>query len=111
VLVIAQCWPKDSAWGSSGILSGNDDDRREVVGFTAATATSVAWAIRFGPDRLNDAQTALWVALKPLTGWGIGRFAAVNTYHHQQWSPAIPWMRVSPIPHTKTSWESWPNWA
>ena len=45
-------------------------------------------------DRLNDAQTALWVAAqKPLTGWGIGRFAAVNTYHHQQWSPAIPWMR------------------
>jgi O-antigen ligase len=43
-------------------------------------------------DRLNIAQTALWAAAeKPLTGWGIGRFAAVNTYHHQQWSPETPW--------------------
>ena len=29
----------------------------------------------------------------PLTGWGIGRFQAVNTYHHQQWSPDTPWIR------------------
>ena len=26
-------------------------------------------------------------------GWGIGRFAAVNTYHHQQYSPEVPWQR------------------
>ena len=45
-------------------------------------------------DRLNTAQTALWaVAQKPLAGWGIGRFPTVNTYHHQQWSPEIPWIR------------------
>jgi len=45
-------------------------------------------------DRLNTAQTALWAAAqKPLAGWGIGRFPAVNTYHHQQWSPEIPWIR------------------
>ena len=45
-------------------------------------------------DRLNSAQTALWAAAqKPLAGWGIGRFPTVNTYHHQQWAPEIPWIR------------------
>ena len=45
-------------------------------------------------DRLNTIQTALWAAAqKPLAGWGIGRFQAVNTYHHQQWSLDIPWIR------------------
>ena len=45
-------------------------------------------------DRLNMIQTALWAASqKPLTGWGILRFEAVNTYHHQQWAPEVPWVR------------------
>ena len=45
-------------------------------------------------DRLNTIQTSLWaVAQKPIAGWGIGRFQAVNTYHHQQWSPDTPWIR------------------
>jgi O-antigen ligase len=45
-------------------------------------------------DRLNNLQTALWAAAeKPVAGWGIGRFPAVNTYHHQQWSLDIPWIR------------------
>ncbi|CRK49504.1 conserved membrane hypothetical protein [Rhodococcus sp. RD6.2] len=45
-------------------------------------------------DRLNAAQTALWAARhEPLTGWGIARFQAVNTYHHQQWAPDVPWVR------------------
>ena len=45
-------------------------------------------------DRLNTIQTALWaVAQKPIVGWGIGRFPAVNTYDHQQWSADIPWDR------------------
>ena len=45
-------------------------------------------------DRLNILATSLWaVGEKPVFGWGIGRFAAVNTYHHQQWSPATPWDR------------------
>jgi O-antigen ligase len=45
-------------------------------------------------DRLNTIQTALWAAAqKPFVGWGIGRFPAVNTYHHQQWSPDVPWDR------------------
>jgi len=45
-------------------------------------------------DRLNTIQTALWaVAQKPIAGWGIGRFPAVNTFHHQQWSADIPWDR------------------
>lgn len=44
-------------------------------------------------DRLNINQTALWAAAqKPLTGWGIGRFYAVNTYHHQRWSLDNPFM-------------------
>jgi O-antigen ligase len=42
--------------------------------------------------RLNNLQTAFWAfAQKPLEGWGIARFQAVNWYHHQQWSAAIPW--------------------
>ncbi|HWS93034.1 MAG TPA: O-antigen ligase family protein [Mycobacterium sp.] len=45
-------------------------------------------------DRLNANQTALWAfERKPFAGWGIGRFEAVNTYHHQQWAPDIPWIR------------------
>lgn len=45
-------------------------------------------------DRLNADQTALWAFdRKPLFGWGIGRFQQLNTYHHQQWAPDIPWVR------------------
>lgn len=45
-------------------------------------------------DRLNTIATSIWAAeQQPLTGWGIGRYVAVNTYHHQQWSPAVPWER------------------
>lgn len=45
-------------------------------------------------DRLNMAATGWW-ALKesPIVGWGIARFADVNTYHHQQWSQDVPWFR------------------
>ena len=52
-------------------------------------------------DRLNMIQTAIWsFGEKPLAGWGIGRFVMVNTYHHQQWSPDIPWQRGFSIsPH------------
>lgn len=43
-------------------------------------------------DRLNMIQTAIWAfSHEPLAGWGVGRFVLVNTYHHQQWSPDIPW--------------------
>ncbi|MEV3902900.1 O-antigen ligase family protein [Mycobacterium sp. NPDC050551] len=43
-------------------------------------------------DRMNIIQTALWAAARePFTGWGIQRFQAINTYHHQQWSPEVPW--------------------
>jgi O-antigen ligase len=45
-------------------------------------------------DRLNADQTALWAFdRKPLAGWGISRFHEVNTYHHQQWAPDVPWIR------------------
>jgi O-antigen ligase len=43
-------------------------------------------------SRLNDIQTALWAfAREPVEGWGVGRFQAVNSYHHQQWSPDTTW--------------------
>jgi hypothetical protein len=45
-------------------------------------------------DRLNANQTALWAFdRKPFAGWGIGRFQVVNSYHHQQWAPDVPWIR------------------
>lgn len=45
-------------------------------------------------DRLNSLATSIYaVQEKPVAGWGIGRFAPVNTYHHQQWSPDIEWAR------------------
>jgi O-antigen ligase len=45
-------------------------------------------------DRLNADQTALWAFdRKPVAGWGVGRFHEVNTYHHQQWAPDVPWIR------------------
>jgi O-antigen ligase len=44
-------------------------------------------------DRLNLIGTALWAGMeKPIAGWGIQRFQVVNTFHHQQWAPDIPWM-------------------
>jgi len=52
--------------------------------------------------RLNANQTALWAfTRKPFAGWGIGRFQPVNTYHHQQWAPDIPWIRgYGILPHS-----------
>lgn len=45
-------------------------------------------------DRLNTFATSIWAFEKrPWTGWGIGRFPAVNTFHHQQYSPEVPWQR------------------
>jgi O-antigen ligase len=45
-------------------------------------------------DRLNAISTALWgIEQKPLLGWGIGRFAALNTYHHQVWAPDVDFQR------------------
>ncbi|WP_182347876.1 O-antigen ligase family protein [Tomitella gaofuii] len=50
-------------------------------------------------DRLNTIATSTWaVGQKPWFGWGVGRFAAVNTYHHQQFSPSVPWSRGYGIP-------------
>jgi len=45
-------------------------------------------------DRLNMIATAFWaIGQKPVAGWGITRFDTVNTYHHKQWSQAVPWFR------------------
>ncbi|WP_068278043.1 O-antigen ligase family protein [Aldersonia kunmingensis] len=45
-------------------------------------------------DRLNTIETSFWAfGEKPWFGWGIGRFTALNTYHHKQWAPDIPWLR------------------
>ncbi|WP_158726782.1 O-antigen ligase family protein [Tomitella fengzijianii] len=50
-------------------------------------------------DRLNTIATATWaVGQKPWFGWGVGRFAAVNTYNHQQFSPSVSWSRGYGIP-------------
>jgi O-antigen ligase len=50
-------------------------------------------------DRLNTIATSVWAFKRePLTGWGIGRFTSVNTYHHQQFSPETPWQRGFGIP-------------
>ncbi|MCF3940143.1 O-antigen ligase family protein [Gordonia tangerina] len=45
-------------------------------------------------DRLNSMATSFWAAgREPWFGWGIGRFTAVNTVHHQQYSQDVPWAR------------------
>lgn len=45
-------------------------------------------------DRLNSVATSFQaIQQKPLGGWGIGRFPAVNTYQHEQWSPDVEWIR------------------
>jgi len=45
-------------------------------------------------DRLNMIATAAWaIEREPWFGWGLGRFAAVNTLHHQQATPSVPWER------------------
>ncbi len=45
-------------------------------------------------DRLNTMATSLWAfRQEPIEGWGIGRFVAVNTFHHEAWSPETPWVR------------------
>ncbi len=43
-------------------------------------------------ERLNGIATSLAaIEQKPLLGWGIGRFAAVNTLHHKQFSQDVRW--------------------
>ena len=45
-------------------------------------------------DRLNAIATSIWAFKRePWFGWGISRFVAVNTFHHQQWSNDVPWVR------------------
>lgn len=50
-------------------------------------------------DRLNAIATGLWgFEQKPWFGWGIGRYVALNTFHHRQWSQDVPWKRGLGIP-------------
>jgi O-antigen ligase len=43
---------------------------------------------------LNIIATSFWAfRQEPLFGSGICRFVAINTYHHQQWSQEVPWVR------------------
>ncbi|MFI5783590.1 O-antigen ligase family protein [Nocardia sp. NPDC051570] len=54
-------------------------------------------------DRLNADTTAIWAfSQKPWSGWGLGRFVAVNTYHHRQWTPETLWERGLGIPAHET---------
>ena len=72
-LVVALNW---STFTSSDRAAGGVDSKNEV------------W------DRLNAITTSIWAFKRePWFGWGISRFQAVNTYHHQQWSNDIPWVR------------------
>ena len=44
-------------------------------------------------DRLNAAATGLWaIKEKPILGWGLGRFPAINTVYHKAWGDT-PWKR------------------
>lgn len=63
--------------------------------FTSSDRTSGGVAsVKELDDRLNAMQTALWAAgEKPVAGWGLARFSAVNTHHHQQWALDVPWDR------------------
>lgn len=50
-------------------------------------------------DRLNTIATSFWAVQRhPIFGWGIGRFTAVNSLHHQQWSQDVPWVHGLGIP-------------
>jgi O-antigen ligase len=79
-----------------------------LVGMAAVTAVLVNWSTFTSADRsaggvgspeeiqdrLNGIATSLSAFLQePVLGWGIGRFVAVNTYHHEGWSPETPWER------------------
>ncbi|UFS98887.1 O-antigen ligase family protein [Nocardia huaxiensis] len=78
VVAIAMNW---SAFTSSDRKSGGIGSKNEIH------------------DRLNADVTAWWAFLeKPWSGWGLGRFVSVNTYHHQQWDPDTPWTRGLGIP-------------
>jgi O-antigen ligase len=71
-LMIALNW---STFTSSDRAAGGVDSKSEV------------W------DRLNTIATSIWAFKRePWFGWGISRFVAVNTFHHQQWSNDIPWV-------------------
>jgi O-antigen ligase len=72
-LVVALNW---STFTSSNRAAGGIDSKSEV------------W------DRLNATATSIWAFKRePWFGWGISRFIAVNTFHHQQWSNDVPWVR------------------
>ena len=50
-------------------------------------------------DRLNAAATAFWaIEQKPWMGWGVGRFAQVNTYHHRAWDASVSFNHGLGIP-------------
>ena len=73
ILVVGLNW---STFTSSDRAAGGVDSKSEV------------W------DGLNTIATSIWAFKRePWFGWGISRFIAVNTYHHQQWSNDIPWVR------------------
>jgi O-antigen ligase len=81
-LIVALNW---STFTSSDRAAGGVDSKSEV------------W------DRLNAIATSIWAFKRePWFGWGISRFVAVNTFHHQQWNNDIPWVRGLGIPAHET---------
>jgi O-antigen ligase len=74
-----------------------------AVGFVAATwstftssdrAAGGVGSVNEVDDRFNAMATSLWaIEREPLVGWGIARFAQVNTYHHQKWEQGMSFLR------------------
>jgi O-antigen ligase len=74
-----------------------------AAGFVAATwstftssdrAAGGVGSVNEVDDRFNSIATSLWaIQQEPLSGWGIARFAQVNTFHHQKWEESMPFMR------------------
>lgn len=95
-LVLCAVWARGRRTGFVVVLAG-------ALGYIAATWTTFTSSDRSAggvgssqevDDRLNTIATSLWAIEKqPVAGWGVGRFAALNTYYHQKWSADTDYLR------------------
>lgn len=96
VLVVGVIWAKGFrlgfAIGLTGVSVGAFAQWSTLI--SSNRAAGGVGSVSEIQDRMNIIATSIWaIEQRPLFGWGIGRFAVVNTYHHQQWSTATPWIR------------------